>query len=468
MAGMTSRHSLLAIAVAAALAGCALAPSQLTGESTVPTLAESTTATVKSELSIERWWTLFGDPALERLVEEALAHNADLESAAARVREARAVLDQARASQMPTLDASARASREHQAQRTYSRYNVALEAGYEVDLWGRLSSISSVAKQQLLATEWARAAFEWSLTGAVAEAYFGLAAVDRQVEISQAVRNARASTVQLRRREYAVGAGNEFDLRRAEAELTGTDADLAALGRQRVSLEHALVLLAGRTPVEIVNSRVERNRLDEAVSFNPVLPQGAAADLLVRRPDIRQAEAQLQAANANIDAARAATLPSLRLSGSIGNDTRSVSDLFSGPAAFWSLAAGLTQPIFDGGRLRARVREEQARGEQAFSNYKKSVATAVADVQEAYANLDLAHQALQAERERVASLARAYDLARRGHAAGALNTIDLIDSERSFYQAQLQQVSAYRDQLVGQVAAFKALGGGYANTGSVL
>ena len=468
MAGMTSRHSLLTFAVAVALAGCASTGSRLSGDTHVPSIETGMTAKLDANLSIERWWTLFGDAALERLVGEALAHNADLEAAAARVREARAVLDQAGASQLPTLDGQARASREHQNQKTFSRYQVGLEAGYEADLWGRLSSASAAARQQLLATEWARAAFEWSLTGAVAEGYFALAAVDRQTDISLAVRAARASTVELRRREYAVGAGNEFDLRRAEAELTATDGDLAALGRRKVALERALVLLTGRTPAEIVKLDIERNPLNEARPLENVLPQGAAADLLVKRPDIRQAEAQLQAANASIDAARAATLPSLRLSGSIGSDTRSVSDLFSGPAALWSIAAGVTQPIFDGGRLRARVREEQARGEQALAGYRKTVATAVADVQEAYANLDLTHQALQAERERVASLARAYDLARRGHAAGALNTIDLIDAERNWYQAQLQQVSAYRDQLVGQVAAFKALGGGYVTTGSLL
>lgn len=468
MAGMTTPHSLLALAVAAALAGCAVTPSSLRGQSAIPALAPSTTASYRNELSIERWWTLFADAELERLVEEALAHNADLESAAARVREARAVLDQARASQMPTLDGQARASREHQNQKTFSRYNVGLEAGYEADLWGKLSSTSSAARHQLLATEWARAAFEWTLTGAVAEAYFGLAALDRQIDISLAVRAARANTVELRRREYAVGVGNEFDLRRAEAELTGTDADLAALGRQKVALERTLVLLAGRTPEQIASLQLQRSRIDETRELSNVLPQGAAADLLIKRPDIRQAEAQLQAANASIDAARAATLPSLRLSGSIGSDAKSVNDLFSGPAALWSLAAGITQPIFDGGRLRARVREEQARGEQVLAGYRKTVAAAVADVREAYATLDLTHQALQAERERVASLARAYDLARRGHAAGALNTIDLLDAERNWYQAQLQQVSAYRDQLVGQVAAFKALGGGYVTTGSLL
>ena len=195
-----------------------------------------------------------------------------------------------------------------------------------------------------------------------------------------------------------------------------------------------------------------------------VLPQGEAADLLVRRPDIRQAEAQLAAANASIDAARAATLPSIRLTGVVGSDANTVSNLFSGPSAIWSLGASLAQPIFDGGRLRSRVKEEEARGEQALASYRKVVATAVADVREAYANLDLTEQAFQAERSRVVSLARAHELARRGHGGGALSYLDLLDAERNLYQAQLDQVGAYRDQLVGQVAAFKALGGGYVNS----
>lgn len=138
-----------------------------------------------------------------------------------------------------------------------------------------------------------------------------------------------------------------------------------------------------------------------------------------------------------------------------------MSDLFSGPAAIWSLGASLAQPLFDGGRLRARVGEEQARGEQSLSNYRKVVATAVADLREAYANLDLTEQAFIAERNRVVSLSRAHDLAQRGHGAGALGYLDLLDAERNLYNAQLQQVSAYRDQLIGQVSAFRALGGGY-------
>jgi multidrug efflux system outer membrane protein len=459
------KQLLLAVAAAAAVGGCA-AGSKLELNPEIPHLAPGGNVRLET-LSIERWWTLFGDPALERLVDESLARNADLESAAARVREAQASLGVARAAQSPTLDAKAGSARQHQSAATFSSHRFSLEAGYEADFWGKLSSATAAARHQLLATEWARAALEWSLTASVAEAYFELAAVDRQIEISEAVRASRLNTVSLRTKEYGAGAGSELDLRRAEADLAATDSTLASLGRQRAALEHALALLSGRTPQEIMRG-FSAARLDEGRTAQAVLPQGAAAGLLVRRPDIRQAEAQLAAANASIDAARAATLPSLRLTGAIGTDSQSVSSLFSGPAAIWSLGASLAQPIVDGGRLKARVQEEQARGEQALAAYRKAVATAVADVREAYANLDLTEQAFHAERSRVASLARAHDLARRGFGAGALAYLDLLDAERNLYQAQLQQVGAVRDQLVGQVAAFKALGGGYGHPGSSL
>jgi multidrug efflux system outer membrane protein len=455
----------LAVAAATAFAGCATSSTPKLQPDT-PTVGLIAPKSAKIEsVSIERWWTLFGDPALERLVDEALAHNADLESAVARVREAQATLGVARAAQMPTLDAKASSSRNHQSN-TFGSHRFSLEAGYEADLWGKLSSTTAAARHQLLGTEWARAALEWSLTASLAEAYFELAAVDRQVQISEAVRTSRLNTVLLRNKEHQVGAGSEFDLRRAEAELAATESTLAALGRQRAALEHALALLTGRSPQEIATGRFTPAPLDEARLVQSVLPQGEAADLLVRRPDIRQAEAQLAAANASIDAARAATLPSIRLTGVVGSDANTVSNLFSGPAAIWSLGASLAQPIFDGGRLRSRVKEEEARGEQALASYRKAVATAVADVREAYANLDLTEQAFQAERNRVVSLARAHELARRGHGAGALSYLDLLDAERNLYQAQLDHVGAHRDQLIGQVAAFKALGGGYVNPGS--
>ena len=465
------------------LAGCAAPASHLAlapEHTAIPALAVSKTANVQP-LAIDRWWTLLGDPALERLVDEALARNADLEIALGRVHEAQATLDVVRAAQSPTLDAQARNGRSKQSAvgatplppgiaRETSSHRFSLEAGYDVDLWGRFSSGTKAARNQLLATEWARTAIEWSLTARVAETYFELAAVDRQIAVSQAMRASRSRNVEVRRREHDAGAGSEFDLRRAEAELTSTDATVASLGRSRAALEHTMLLLLGRTPGEIATGELRRVMLDEARPLSTVLPQGAAAELLVRRPDLRQSEAELAAANYSIDAARAATLPSVRLTGSLGSDARSMSDLFTGPAAIWSLFATVTQPLIDGGKLKARVREEQARAEQALASYRKAVAGAVLDVREAYETLDLTAQGFEAQRARVASLERARSLAALGYDNGALSQLDLLDAERNLYQAQLDQVSAYRDQLLGQIAAFKALGGGYtpANTGSSL
>jgi outer membrane protein, multidrug efflux system len=462
--GMKSR--LLCLLLAAAVSGCAgvPAPRKAAADAAVtaiPQVPASQSATVKAGLSIERWWTLLGDAGLEGLLDEALARNADLEAAVARVREAQASLDLVAAGQVPSVDLQARRTRQRVSGAEGFSNRLSIDAAYEVDLWGKLSSATAAARQQLLATEWARSAIEWSLTAALAEAYFGLAAVDRQIEISQTVRTLRQATVELRQKEYAVGAGNEFELRRAQAELTAVEASIASLGRSRASLERAVTALLGRTPQEIAAGRIRRNALDEARSFAALLPQGPSGELLVRRPDIRQAEAELAAANYSIESARAATLPSVVLMGSLGSDSRSVADLFSAPAAIWSIGASITKALVDGGKGEARVRQEHARAEQALAAYRKTVAGAVLDVQEAYAVLDLTQRELEAERERVAALARARELARRGYAAGALSYLDLLDAERNWYQAQLDHVAAYRDQLVGQVAAFKALGGGH-------
>jgi multidrug efflux system outer membrane protein len=463
------------------LAGCsANLPSKLVPSESLtamPALAPAATATLRPGLSIERWWMLFGDAQLDRLMLEALTRNEDLEAALARVREAQASLDVARAAQSPTLDANASAARSKQSEvgalplprgveREASSYRFSLDAGYEVDLWGRLAAGTDAARHRLFATEWARMSIEWSLTARLAEAYFSLGAVDRQIEISEAMRRSRQATLQLRRREYGAGVGTEFDLRRAEAELTGTDSTLASLARQRAGFERALTQLLGRTPSEIVSLGLERRAMREDALPEALLPEGSAAELLARRPDLRQAEAELAAANASIEAARAATLPTFFLSGSLGSDARRVSDLFSGPAAVWSIAAGVAQPIVDGGRLKARAREEHARAEQALASYRKALAGAVLDVREAYAALDTSQQAYIAERDRAASLARARQLAQLGHDAGALAYLDLLDAERNWYQAQLQQVGAYRDRLIGQVSAYKALGGGYIQSGS--
>ncbi|MBL8346345.1 MAG: efflux transporter outer membrane subunit, partial [Rubrivivax sp.] len=475
------------------LGGCAVAPREpVPGRAAAEAAAEldrevfgvalpapprDTAASVVPALAIDRWWVHFNDPALNTLIEGALTRNADLGIAAARLREARAQLDEARGAQSPTLDLQASSGRARASAdslggspgetssgrgHTGSAHKVALAAQYEVDLWGRLAAGTDAARARLASQAWAHAAIEWGLSAQLAEVHFSLRTMQRQREIAEAVRLGREQTVALRRTGHAAGVGSEFELRRAEAELASAETTLAGLQRQQLALESARALLAGTPLAQLAAAPSADVPLDPAAAFEARLPQGDMATLLLRRPDLRQAEARLAATRADIGAARAATLPALRLSGSVGSDVRELSNLFNGPGFAWALAASAAQSLFDGGRAGARIEQAQARSDAALLAYRQSVATALAELREAYAAFDTAERALAAERRRVAALAQAMRLARLGHEAGVLPQIDALDAERSHFQAQLAEVDTYRDRLLGQVAAFKALGGGHA------
>jgi len=461
----------VALAALLALAGCASSPEPDAARprTTLPALQASATAQQRADLAIDRWWRVFDDANLNALIDGALKNNTDLEIALGRVREAQAAVEGARSRQLPTVDLGVDSQRARQSTvgatpvppggRYATSTSASLLMGYEADLWGALSSQTQAARSRLLATDWALAATEWSLTSAVAETYFALVAVDRQADISIAVRDSRIATLELRQREVAAGAGSEFDLRRAEAEVTGAETTLAQLNRSRVSLERSLSLLIGQTPETA--RPIARSVLDESRLAPALLPQAGVERLLQRRPDIRQAEAELAATHYDVASARAGAYPRIAFSGAVGSDARSLSDLFSGPAFLWSLAASVTQPIFDGGRIQSQIHAEEARAQQANASYRKTVAGAYFDLREAYAALDHTQQAVQSEASRVASLARAREIAVTGFGAGAISYLDVLDAERNLYQARLSRVDAHRDRLTAQVAIYKALGGGY-------
>lgn len=462
----------LALAAAAALAGCASPPPAPGAHRPAwPADASFETTAVSTPLDIDRWWTLFDDPQLDRHVAAALARNADLAVAAARLREARALLDQAAAATLPRVDLQATSGRSRTsaqaaglpdgAARSGGAHRAALTAEHELDLWGRLGADTQAARERLQAQAWTRASVAWSLTAQVAEAHFARRALDRQLAIAQSVRLGRQREVSMRSAELQAGTAAELLLRRAQAELGTAEATVAALSRRSLAVQHALALLTAVPLDELVRDwRIDPLPLDPSQPFETRLPSGALAQLLVRRPDVRQAEAELRAAQADVSAARAGTLPAVRLSGSVGSDVRELSGLFTGAGFAWTLANSLVQSVFDGGRARAQVHASEARSDAALSRYQRTVAAAVLDVREAYLAVDLDTRALQAEQARVASLARALALARIGQQAGVSAPLDTLDAERNHFQAQLAEVDAYRDRLLGQVAVFKALGGG--------
>jgi NodT family efflux transporter outer membrane factor (OMF) lipoprotein len=469
VAGALSVLSLLALAACSTATPAPGSERPLVGVSALPVLQAGAGAQQEAGLAIDRWWMLFDDPALAALIEQALRDNHDLVAAAARVREARARLDDVQGSRLPSLDFQELDGRSRQSADsglptgtplTATRQQLQLVARYELDLWGRLSSSQDAARSRLLAQEWARASIAWSLSAQIAEAHFSLRAVQRQIALSTAARGTRATSLGLRQRERAAGIANEFDLRRAEAELASSDGTLATLQRQRLALEATLALLAGRPLASITLAEVEREPLDPSRPYAVRLPAGPAAERLLQRPDVRRAEAQLAAAQADIASARAATLPSISLSGSVGSDVRSMSNLFNAPGFVWSVASNFTQNLFDGGQGKARVTQADARADAALADYRQVVLAALTELREAYAALDVTQQTEQAAAARVRAMERAHQLARLGHASGAFGYLDLLDAERNHQQAQLDEVSARRDRLLGQVAALKALGGG--------
>lgn len=463
-----ARH-LLPLAAALALAGCSPTTPRAAAVGPLPVLAAPAGVPVVPGLQIGRWWTLFGDAELDRLVAQALQRNADLAVAAARLREARARFDELRGAELPTLELQASAGRlRASADSTAtgqafiaSNQQLKLAAQFDVDLWGRLASATDAAGARLAAQAWARAAVEWGLSAQLAEAHFTHRALQRQIDIAVAVRDGRARAAVLRGVERAAGGASELELRRAEAEVAGAAATIAALQRRQLATVGVIALLAGDAPSTLGTIVAAATPLDPTRDFTPRLPQGELAAWLGQRPDLRQAESLLAAADADIAAARAALLPSLRLTGNAGGDALDLSHLVDWRGFAWSVAAGLAQPIFDGGRLRARVQQAEARADAALAQYGYRVANALVEIRDAYAALDIAQRALAAERERVAALDRATRLARLGEQAGATTQLDVLDAERQQFQAQLAEVDAYRDRLIGQVAVFKALGGGH-------
>lgn len=419
-----------------------------------------------------RWWSVYGDAALDALMTEALAHNKDLTLAMARVDEVRALVGLARADQFPTVGASASRSRSRTSERgamplpagvdpVSNTNRVTLEASYELDLWGRYRRATEAARAEMLASTAARDAVQLSLTAQVVQGYFALASLDAQVAITRRTIEARSEALELQRRRYASGVISEFDLRQVQAELAAARALLPSLERQRTQQHNALAVLLGRSPRAIVEGTIERVAQVADAEQKLVVPDGLPSALLLRRPDLRDAEQRLVAANARIGVARAAYFPSISLTGYLGSESTALADLFSGPAGIWQFAVNLAQPIFNAGRVDAQVEASVARQQQALAQYERAVQSAFRDVMDAVAAQTRAREQLEAEAERAAALEQALKLARLRYDNGVASLLDVLDAERNLLAAELNRADALRAQQAAVADLVKALGGGW-------
>jgi NodT family efflux transporter outer membrane factor (OMF) lipoprotein len=406
------------------------------------------------------WWRTFGDPALDRLVERALAHNADLRGAAARVAEARALGDVQRAAALPTLDLGIGESRSRSVSAATGKPYLQtvtqpqFQAAYEVDLWGRLDALNQAAVAQLQASEAARDSAALSVAATVASGYISLRALDARLEVARQTLQARASALDLARSRQSRGYTSALETQQSEAEYRATAAVIPQLQLAIRRQEHALGVLSGAAP-----GPIERGLPLTDLQLAPLPDTGLPSDLLRRRPDIAGAEAQVAATDAQLAAARAQLLPSLRLSATLGSISSSA--LTGDPFRLWSIGGSILAPLFEGGRLRALVGASDARREQALAGYEKTVLTAFGEVEDQLAAIDeFARQSVEVEAQR-AALQETLRVAGNRYREGYASYLDELDAQRNLFAAQQTALQLRADELTARVNLDRALGGGW-------
>lgn len=461
------RNCIALLSAALLLSGCAVGPNYKRPTVAVPTtyrgaVPDSTPQTETISLGDQKWWDIFQDEQLRSLIRTALQQNYDLRITASRILEAKAQLGITRADQFPTLSAGAGIQDVRTAQSKFlpafetSTGQVNLSAAWDLDFWGKYRRATEGARANLLASEWARQEVVSTLVANVASAYFELRALDLQLEISKSTLNSRQESLRLTQILANGGATSLLDVRQAEQLVFTASAEVPALEQQIEQQENFLSILLGHNPGDIPRGQTLTEQHQP-----PQVPPGLPSSLLERRPDIRQAEEQLVAANAEIGVARAAYFPDISLSGSGGFQSSALTNLFSGPAGAWSFGASLAQPIFTAGRLRSGVRLAEAQQQTAALFYQQSIQEAFRSVSDAL----VAYRKTREFRTQQDLLFRsAEDAARLSHmryAGGATGYLEVLTNETNAFSAELGLVQARLNELLAVVQLYEALGGGW-------
>lgn len=456
---MTLKQALMPLLVAAALSACAVGPDYQRPSLQLPQGSEQ--AQVDAH-----WWRQFGDATLNRLIADALQYNRDLQQTAARVDEAAAAAGAARASQLPQVNASLSGARAQTSRYSSGAgalgesYSGGLSASWELDLWGKEARKREAANADLTQSQRLLEAARQSLSAQVASTYFQLLSYDAQLAAVQATLQGREESLTLRKKRFNGGMTSELELKQAEAETAAARAAVPRLRQAVAQTEHALAVLTGTNPRELVKP-VTRGKTLEALTVPPQVPSGLPSDLLLRRPDLAAAEAQLVAANARIGVARAAYFPSIGLSAGLGSASFDLSKLFTGPAQTWNYAANLAAPIFNNGEISAGVDAANARQKQALAAYEKAVQSAFADTLDALSAVRTSQEAETAQGQQLAAMREALRLARLRYDAGYSSYLEVLDAERSVFQLEQSLSDARLARLNAVVSLYSALGGGW-------
>ena len=421
-----------------------------------------------ASLADQEWFELFRDEMLTTLVTTALKQNFELQIAAERILQARAVLGITRSERLPSVGASAdvissRASRRGAlgelpdgADRDVTYTQAGFSLGWELDVWGRVRRLSEAARAQYLATEEARHGIVTTLIADVSETYLALRALDLELEIAQRTRDAATDGLRLTEARRASGVASGLDVRQAEQLLFTAAGQIASIEREIALTENALRLLLGQLPGD-----VPRGRSLEVFEAPPAVPAGLPSALLERRPDIRQAEQELVAANAMIGVAKTEYFPRISLTGFLGVQSRALSDLLSGPAMLASAGAGAAMPIFNAGRTRGNVRLAEAIHREAIVNYQRVVYTSFRDVSDGLAAHTRTGEQRRQQEQLVQTLAESARLATERYRGGLDSYLPVLDAQRNLFDGELVLARLRQQELASIVQLYRALGGGW-------
>lgn len=408
------------------------------------------------------WWDLFQDQQLQLLIRTALEENKDLGIALSRIQEARLTVTAVRANQFPFLSIGGFFGRDKQSRELVQgadaddRFRVTGDLTYQVDLWGQYSRATEAARAQLLGTESAYRTVTISLVSQVANTYLLLRDLDQRLLVSQNTLKTRLDSLKIIQARFDKGTVPELDVYQAQIEVSVAETAIAAFQRQIVQTQNALRILLGRNPGPVTRGDALASQI-----FPPAVPTGLPSELLQRRPDVVQAEANLMSATATVGVAEALRYPSISLTGSFGAESTDLSDLNSGDAETWGIGANLFAPIFNSGQLKAQAEAARERARQAMLVYESTLQQSFREVEDALVAVRTYNVENEAQTRRALAARNAARLSRARYDGGVVDYLEVLDTERTLFDAELAQSQTLQLYYNAIVRLYGALGGGW-------
>ncbi len=461
----SNNKKLISIAVAALLlSGCqSIWPDYQRPKVAVPLAYDQQANQASSQLS-NTWWTLYQDQVLNDLVAKAVQNNSDIKLAVARIEEADAVLREVGAALFPQIDLNSAASRTRAtttgatpvlANNPRSNFNAQLRTSFELDFWGKLSRTKEAARAQALSTRYAKDTVALSLAGLVASNYLLIRSLDSQLLVTQVSLKSREESLALTQRRLEGGVASALDVQQAEVARENLSAQLSDLNRLRALSLHQLTVLTGDMELNIASADIT------SLPIPPSPPAGLPSALLESRPDVRQAEEQMVAANANIAVAKAALYPSISLTAGFGAESMQLGDVLKSASRIWTGGLSLNLPIFDAGKMSARVDQASAKQKQVLASYEGVLLNAFREVNDALVSLRLQTEREVALNKAQVAAQKALQISENRYQSGYSAYLEVLDAQRVYNDAALTFIQSRQARLVATVSLFKALGGGW-------